>query len=133
MEQVQALDPSLPWTGLSLVLTDHAGITALHGRFLHQHTTTDVISFAYPPAPPAEPGATGEVIVNVEQALEIGPKYQGAAWELALYIAHGCHHLSGANDDTPARKKAMRTIEEQWLRTPEASAWISKLILNRPT
>jgi ssRNA-specific RNase YbeY (16S rRNA maturation enzyme) len=35
--------------------------------------------------------------------------------ELALYIAHGFDHLSGADDDTPARRAAMRRTEMRWL------------------
>lgn len=127
MNQVHNLDPQNHWQGLSLVVTDHTGITALHADQFGVKQSTDVISFAYPPAPPAFDGATGEVIVNVEQAVEQGPRYEGPERELALYIAHGCHHLTGAEDHTPVLKKAMRRVETQWLNEAEQLGLIAPL------
>lgn len=128
MEQVQTLNPNHHWGSLSLVLTDHAGIAAVHADFLGEHRSTDVISFAYPAQPPAQPQACGEVIVNTAQAQEQGPRYGGIARELALYIAHGCHHLSGADDHTPAQRAAMRRIENRWLRRAHAADLLAPLL-----
>jgi len=36
--------------------------------------------------------------------------------ELALYLAHGCDHLAGADDATPRQRAAMRRRELRWLR-----------------
>ena len=36
--------------------------------------------------------------------------------ELALYLAHGCDHLTGADDATPAGRARMRRRELGWLR-----------------
>lgn len=116
MGKVQQLDPAHTWTELSLALTDHLQMTAVNTTFLEAHRTTDVISFAYPPHPPATDGYAGDVIVNVEQAIEVGPQEGGVAEELALYIAHGCHHLTGADDATPTQRRRMRRIELEWLR-----------------
>ncbi len=116
MDQVQKLDPDHTWSGLSLALTDHPQMIDVHAEFLGAARTTDVISFAYSPHPPATTGYTGDVIVNVEQAMEVGPREAGVAHELALYIAHGCHHLTGADDSTPALRRRMRRIELDWLR-----------------
>lgn len=111
MEQIQALDSQFNWQELSLVCTDDR-IRKLNLEWFGKDTVTDVISFAYP-----DEGATGEVIVNVQQAYEEGRLREGPDRELALYIAHGCHHLMGADDDTPERKKAMLDLEKHWVDT----------------
>lgn len=89
--------------------------------------TTDVISFAYPPTPPIDDTSSGEVIVNAEQALEQGARYTGPARELALYIAHGCQHLTGADDSTPALKQRMRRVETRWLDAAAAEGLIDPI------
>ncbi|WFB35007.1 rRNA maturation RNase YbeY [Kiritimatiellota bacterium B12222] len=109
MEQVTALAPEIQWQELSMVLTDDS-IRSLNQEWFGKDTVTDVISFAYPEAP-----ATGEIIVNLQQAMEEGKLRDSADEELSLYIAHGCHHLMGAEDDTPERKNAMLTLENQWV------------------
>lgn len=115
MQQVKTLDPATAWGHLSLIITDHAGMAHIHAASFGTAQTTDVISFAYPPTPPIDDESSGEVIVNVEQALEQGTRYDGPARELALYIAHGCQHLTGADDSTPALKRQMRRVESRWL------------------
>ncbi|MGA0333681.1 MAG: rRNA maturation RNase YbeY [Kiritimatiellia bacterium] len=109
MEQVSALAPEFQWQELSVVLTDDS-IRDLNREWFGKDTVTDVISFAY-----TEPEASGELIVNVQQACEEGKLRKSPDWELALYLAHGCHHLMGAEDDTPARKKNMLALETRWV------------------
>lgn len=109
MTQVHALKPEINWQELSLVFTDDR-IRDLNHQWFGKATVTDVISFAYP-----DGEATGEVIVNVQQAHEEGRLRESPDRELALYIAHGCHHLMGAEDATPAQKKAMLHLETQWV------------------
>ncbi|MDF3128216.1 rRNA maturation RNase YbeY [Kiritimatiellaeota bacterium B1221] len=109
MKKVEALDDSFHWSELSLVFMDDQ-IRELNLQWFKKDTVTDVISFAYP----AE-ASTGEVIVNAQQAVEEGKLRISADYELALYIAHGCHHLMGAEDDTPARKKSMLDLEQKWV------------------
>ncbi len=127
MQQVNALDPDTPWGHLSLIITDHAGMTKIHKASFGSAQTTDVISFAYPPTSPMDEDATGEVIVNAEQAQEQGARYDGPARELALYIAHGCQHLTGADDSTPALKQRMRRVENRWLAEAAALGLIDPL------
>ncbi len=90
---------------LSLVLLDDAGITALNREYFGKNRPTDVISFAYAPD-------EGEVFVNVERAR----RARRPSWELALYVAHGCDHFSGADDHTPAQRARMLNRERRWLR-----------------
>ena len=108
MQQVAACTPDIAWRELSLVLTDD-GIQELNREWFGKDRTTDVISFAYPD------DGTGEVILNLQQAMEEGALRESPDEELALYLAHGCHHLTGAEDDTPKKKEAMLTQEHQWV------------------
>ncbi len=87
-----------------LVLTDNAGITPLNR-----------ISCAYPPLP-GKTGGLGEIYVNVERASELGRGTVNQSRELALYIAHGVDHLSGASDRTPALRARMLRRERAWLK-----------------
>lgn len=101
------------------MLTDDAGIVPANQEFFGKNRPTDVISFRCE-AIPGEEGATGDLIVNVECALREGPAHEGAHYELALYIAHGIDHLSGADDQTPDERAAMRRTETAWLATLQA-------------
>jgi rRNA maturation RNase YbeY len=112
--RLEAADPHTVWHEVSLLLTDDAGITQYNREFFGKDRPTDVISFRSEPVP-GEEGTTGDLIVNVECALREGPQHGGANAELALYIAHGFDHLSGADDNTPARRAAMRRTELRWL------------------
>ncbi len=82
---------------------------------------TDVITQPYI-SPPG-----GDVIVNVERALAVGGAGPRGEAELALYIAHGLHHLAGAVDDTPARRRAMLRQEQAWLRAAENEGLLAAL------
>lgn len=90
---------------------------------------TDVISLAYDPLPGESGGATGEVIVNVECALRQGARHGSASRELAWYIAHGCHHLTGASDDSAAARRAMHAREQRWLRQAETAGVLAPGLL----
>lgn len=115
MSRVSQCTPNLQWKELSLVLSDDR-IRELNHTWFGKDTVTDVISFAYP-----EDGM-GEVIVNVKQAFEEGSLRESPDHELALYIAHGCHHLTGAEDDTPEKKTAMLQTEAGWVEAAQAFA-----------
>ena len=115
MLKVQALDPATHWSELSLVVMDDAGMADINTRFLEKAHPTDVISFRYDPDPGPKDTTTGEVLVNAHRAWEEGGQRDGADAELALYIAHGCHHLTGAEDHTPELKTEMLRIENAWV------------------
>ena len=118
MDKIAALDPSFNWTELSIVLTDDT-IRELNRDWFGKDTVTDVISFAYPDAGLGG-GDTGEIILNLDQAAGEGRLRESPDHELALYLAHGCHHLTGAEDDTPARKQAMLALESAWVEEARA-------------
>lgn len=101
---------------LEILLTDDAGIVRANGAVFRRDYVTDVISLAYPPLP-GEQGGAGELIINVELAAREGARRAGGpGHELALYLAHGCDHLAGADDATPRQRAAMRRRELRWLR-----------------
>lgn len=110
-----------------MLLTDDAGMLPLHAAHLDRPRTTDVISFAYPPAG-GERGWRGDVVVNVQRALQEGAPRRAAARELALYLAHGCHHLSGADDSTPPQRRAMLRTEQSWLRHAAAAGRLAGIL-----
>ena len=123
---LEAAGPETVWQEVALLLTDDAGITQSNREFFGKDLPTDVISFRSEPIP-GEEGVTGDLIVNVECAVREGPQHDGIDAELALYIAHGFDHLSGADDDTPVRRAAMRRTETHWL--AELQPEIKNLIL----
>lgn len=111
---LEAADPQSVWNEVTVLLTDDAGIIQANREFFGKDRPTDVISFRAEPVP-GENGTTGDLLVNAECALREGPHHAGPDRELALYIAHGFNHLSGADDNTPARRAAMRRTEMKWL------------------
>ncbi len=100
-----------------MVLVDDGASREINRAHLGHDYATDVISFSFDPIPgDTECGSCGEIVVNVEQAERLGHRYGGFARELALYIAHGCDHLSGEDDKTPAQRQRMRRRELRWLK-----------------
>ena len=113
--QAARLKSECPWAEVSVVLTDDAGIALLNRTFLDHACATDVIAFTLAPMPGGGAGTYGEIHLNVERALEEGARRGNAADELALYLAHGCDHLTGANDRTIREQRRMRQRELLWI------------------
>ncbi|MDD5208840.1 MAG: rRNA maturation RNase YbeY [Elusimicrobiales bacterium] len=92
---------------VNLIFTGGPGIKALNRRFLGKNRLTDVIAFNFPPSP--VPGAAwGEIYiclpVAARQARAMG---HSLLTELLVLAAHGALHLSGMDDATPAKRRAM--------------------------
>jgi len=115
-----------PWAEVVLTLTDDDGITPVNAAFFSRPRATDVISATYRPMPGERLGHA-EVFVNVQRAWKLGKTPGRAARELALYIAHGCQHLTGASDHTPQLRAAMRRNELAWLREADRLGYIAGL------
>ena len=113
--QVARTDRATRWREIVLVLMDDAGIAQVNRTCFGKSTATDVISFRYAPAPEEEGCITGEVLVNVQRAHEEGTRRGNRDHELAFYIAHGCLHLTGADDATPSERTAMHRIQNAWI------------------
>jgi rRNA maturation RNase YbeY len=115
----QARLPGEPaWAEVTVHLLDDAGIAPVNAAIMAHEGPTDVITQAYAPVPGEPAGLIGELFVNVERADRLGGRR--AAWpadrELALYLAHGFDHLTGADDRTPAERARMRRRELAWLK-----------------
>jgi len=117
-EQAQARQPDEPpWQEVTVHLLDDAGIAPVNAAILAHAGATDVITQRYEAIPGEPAGLFGELFVNVERAVRAAPRRAG--WsrdrELALYLAHGFDHLTGADDGTPAERARMRRRELGWL------------------
>ena len=102
----------------------YAANRAANRRILGHDYPTDVITQAYAPFPFEPPGLTGELFVNVDQARRVAEALGRLAWheELLLYVAHGCDHLAGADDATPAERRLMRRRDLRWMRAALVAA-----------
>jgi probable rRNA maturation factor len=90
---------------ISLAIVDDPQMVELNRRFMGRDDTTDVLAFNY-----EENGAglEGEIIVNAAVACRCAEECgHPQEVELLLYAAHGALHLTGWDDDTPARRRAM--------------------------
>jgi len=115
MERIEGVEPTRAWASLTVILTDDVGMTQAQQATFGRTEPTDVVSLRYDPVPPEKQKGDGEVVVNVQRAHDVGRR-TGPSRELALYLAHGCNHLTGASDHTPALRAAMRRNETAWLR-----------------
>ena len=138
MDRVCTSNRDLCWGEVSIVLTDDDGIRNLNLEHLARYEATDVLCFLYDPMPGDRGRSTAEIIVNVQRAVEEGNHRETISvrnrrpWnrsrELALYLAHGCDHLTGANDTTRDKRAGMRRKELRWLKQAEACGLIDRLI-----
>ncbi|MFC1467895.1 rRNA maturation RNase YbeY [Verrucomicrobiota bacterium] len=125
--RLQELEPSLPWQEISILLLDDELITETNRQYFQKDRPTDVITFRYDPIP-GEEGYDGDVLVNCERAIQVGPEHDGIQHELGLYIAHGFDHLSGAEDYTDEKRAAMRKTELAWLSEANKLDLLNQLI-----
>ncbi len=132
MQRAAAMNPRIRWLGLTVVLVGHRAMAAWNEAALGHEGTTDVITMRYRSLPGEARGWRGEIILNTEQANDEGANRPGGvARELALYLAHGCQHLSGADDASPAERRAMSVRQNRWLRSPAVARLIPHLLRNR--
>ena len=103
------------WSEVCIVLVNDKDITQANLEYFGKNRPTDVISFRYDSVPGENMAWSGDLIVNVDRAVQVGPDHNGIDYELALYIAHGFDHLTGAEDDTDAKRNTMRATETAWL------------------
>jgi probable rRNA maturation factor len=111
-----APDPAVspcPPGELSVVFLTDAALARLHGDFLADPTTTDVITFEGDPIA----GVAGEICVSADTARAYARRHgRDFATELTLYVVHGWLHLAGYDDLRPERKRRMRAAEARALR-----------------
>ena len=103
---------------LSLVFLPDAALAKLHGDFLDDPSSTDVITFEGDPAL----GSAGEICVSVDTAAAYARKHRrDFSAELTLYLVHGWLHLAGYDDLKPAKKRVMRRAEARAMRVLAAA------------
>lgn len=125
--RLEELVPEMDWKEISVLLLDDAKITETNRQYLHKDRPTDVITFRYDPIP-GENGYDGDLLVNCARAVKVGPEHSGIQRELALYIAHGFDHLSGAEDYTDEDRADMRETELAWLMEANKLGLLTELI-----
>lgn len=98
---------------LSVVFMTDEALASLHGRFLDDPSSTDVITFEGD----RMLGLAGEVCVSADTAAAYAKAHRrDFASELTLYLVHGWLHLAGHDDLQPAKKRAMRRAEQRAMR-----------------
>lgn len=103
---------------LSLAFMTDAKLAKLHGDFLDDPTTTDVITFEGQPAF----GVAGEVCVSADTAAAYAKEHRrDFSEELTLYVVHGWLHLAGYDDLVPAKKRKMRAAEARAMKLLRAA------------
>ena len=113
----------IPAGELSIVFLTDEAIARLHGTFLDDPTTTDVITFDGNPAL----GTAGEICISADTAAAYAKEHDHKfSRELTLYVIHGWLHLAGHDDVVPAKRRVMRRAEAralQLLERADAMPW----------
>jgi probable rRNA maturation factor len=90
---------------IDITLVDDAEIAAVHGKFLHDPSPTDVITFHH-----------GEILANAEMAAREAPRHNHSLLrELTLYVIHGLLHLNGHTDGREPARQHMYAAQEKIL------------------
>jgi rRNA maturation RNase YbeY len=108
--------PGEVWQEVTIHLLTDKGIAPINQAIMNHEGATDVITQRYDACPGEPEGLIGELFINVQRACSIPcPKGWTKQQELALYLAHGFDHLTGADDTTALERAAMRRRERRWL------------------
>ena len=138
MAKVSALAPDAEWGEITLILTDDPGMIKMNAACTGKPEVTDVLTLRYDPIPGETSTLTNaELVVNVQQAIAVGQESPprgnthvpwGECREFALYIAHGCDHLTGAGDDDREGRERMRRRELAWLAEAHSAGLVDGLL-----
>jgi probable rRNA maturation factor len=106
-------------------LTDEA-LASVHANFLHDPSTTDVITFEGN----AALSSAGEICVSADTANEYASRHnQSFSSELTLYVVHGWLHLAGYDDLKPEKKRRMRAAEKRAMKILSDANVLPKFLL----
>jgi rRNA maturation RNase YbeY len=112
----QKRTPDDVWQEVTIHLLTDESIAPVNQAIMNHEGATDVITQRYDACPGEPEGLIGELFINVQRACMI---VRAKGWtkqqELALYLAHGFDHLTGADDATALERAAMRRRERRWL------------------
>ena len=108
-------DAGIQSAEISIAIVTDARMHALNRQYPQHDHPTDVLSFVLDHDDQAQ-ALDGEIVVSADYAAREAHSY---GWttddELLLYVLHGCLHLVGHDDKTPAGKRAMRQAEARYL------------------
>lgn len=109
--------PENPWQEVIIHLVHDAVSAEINDAILGHEGPTDVITQRYDPFPGEPLGLIGELYVNLDEAKRISETLKTTTFEeeVVLYIAHGCDHLTDADDATPEERRAMRRRDLRWM------------------
>lgn len=109
--------PESPWRAVIIHLLHDRQSACVNAEIMGHEGPTDVITQAYEPFPGEAPGLLGELYVNLDVAQRTAERLGTTTFEeeVVLYIAHGCDHLCGSDDATPAERAAMRRRDLRWM------------------
>ncbi len=109
--------PAEPWQEVTVHLIHDKMSAEVNDAILGHEGPTDVITQRYEPFPGEPLGLVGELYVNLDEAQRISAKLGTTTFEeeVVLYIAHGCDHLTDADDQTPSERAAMRRRDLRWM------------------
>ncbi|MEG1788574.1 MAG: rRNA maturation RNase YbeY [Kiritimatiellia bacterium] len=109
--------PTTPWREVTVHLVHDTLSSEVNASILGHKGPTDVITQRYEPFPGEPPGLMGELYVNLDVAARISASLGTTTFEeeTVLYIAHGCDHLTDAEDGLPAERAAMRRRDLRWM------------------
>lgn len=99
---------------VTLAFVNNEHIHRLNKQFLDHDEPTDVLTFPY--SEKSSRLLEGEIVIGYEvaatQAQERGHSLEQ---ELMLYVIHGCLHLCGYDDRSPAAARKIRARERHYL------------------
>jgi rRNA maturation RNase YbeY len=109
--------PESPWQEVTVHLVHDEISAEVNDAILGHEGPTDVITQRYEAFPGEAPGLIGELYVNLDEAQRVSAKLGTTTFEeeVVLYIAHGCDHLTDADDATPEERRAMRRRDLRWM------------------
>jgi probable rRNA maturation factor len=87
---------------IEVTFLDDNEMARLHGEFLGDATTTDVITFEH-----------GELLIGVETAERQSSEFKTSIYrEIALYGIHGMLHLAGFDDSSAKKAELMASRQK---------------------
>jgi probable rRNA maturation factor len=97
---------------ITIILCTDSMIRRLNREYLHDNSTTDVLSFYY--SNPKSKNLYGEVYINLDITRKQAIRYNVSFWnELLRLIFHGILHLYGYDDSTKIEYKRMADRQEE--------------------
>ncbi len=102
---------------LNVIVVGDAYISNLHGNYLNDPSTTDVITFnLLNPPQPSRDRIDGEIYINHDEAIRAASdRKHSLSHELLLYSLHGILHLLGYDDHDPKDHRMMHALEDEVL------------------